>query len=98
MTDYKNILRPLFGKYYKHELLNNLFFHPYTKLEYFQRDMSISRQTASKYLDKIVSTGLLEKIKLGRENYYVNKGLMALFLMGSIENIEETDTIESINE
>lgn len=98
MIDYKNILRPLFGKYYKHELLNNLFFHPYTKLEYFQRDMSISRQTASKYLDKIVSTGLLEKIKLGRENYYVNKGLMALFLMGSIENIEETDTIESINE
>lgn len=98
MTDYKNILRPLFGKYYKHELLNNLFFHPYTKLEYFQRDMSISRQTASKYLDKIVSTGLLEKRKLGRENYYVNKGLMALFLMGSIEDIEETDTIESINE
>ena len=98
MTDYKNILRPLFGKYYKHELLNNLFFHPYTKLEYFQRDMSISRQTASKYLDKIVSTGLLKKIKLGRENYYVNKGLMALFLMGSIEDIEETDTIESINE
>ena len=37
-------------------------------------------------------------LKLGRENYYVNKGLMALFLMGSIENIEETDTIESINE
>ncbi|MBE6318913.1 MAG: hypothetical protein E7081_08080 [Bacteroidales bacterium] len=98
MLEYKNILRPLFGKYYKHELLNNLFFHPYTKLEYFQRDMSISRQTASKYLDKIVSIGLLEKIKLGRENYYVNKGLMALFLIGSLENIEETDTIESINE
>ena len=94
MIEYKNILRPLFGKYYKHELLNNLFFHPYTKLEYFQRDMSISRQTASKYLDKIVSTRLLEKIKLGRENYYVNKGLMALFLIGSLENKEETDTIK----
>ena len=40
----------------------------------------------------------MKKIKLGRENYYVNKGLMALFLMGSIENIEKTDTIESINE
>ena len=98
MVEYKNILRPLFGKYYKHELLNNLFFHPYTKLEYFQHDMSISRQTASKYLDKIVSTGLLEKIKLGRENYYVNKGLMDLFIMGSLENIKKTDTIESITE
>lgn len=59
--------------------------------------MSISCQTVSKYFDKIVSTGLLEKIKLGRENYYVNKGLMALPLIGSLENIEETDTIESIN-
>lgn len=98
MGEYKNILRPLFGKYYKHELLNNLFFHPYTKLEFFQRDMSISRQTAAKYLDKIVGTGLLEKIRIGRENYYVNKGLMALFLIGSSDNTKDTEPIESINE
>lgn len=98
MGEYKNVLRPLFGKYYKHELLNNLFFHPYTKLEFFQRDMAISRQTAAKYLDKIVDTGLLEKIRIGRENYYVNKGLMALFLVGSSENIKGTEAIESISE
>ena len=30
-------LRPLFGAKYNHELLNNLFRHPYTKIEYIGR-------------------------------------------------------------
>lgn len=98
MGEYKKILRPQFGKYYKHELLNNLFFHPYTKLEFFQRDMAISRQTAAKYLDKIVETGLLEKIRIGRENYYVNKELMALFLAEISEKRKEAEPIESMSE
>ena len=34
MSQYKIVLRKLFEKQYKHELLNNLFFHPYTKIEY----------------------------------------------------------------
>lgn len=32
MSDYKKILRPLFGRLYKHELLNNLFFIHILKL------------------------------------------------------------------
>ncbi len=67
------ILRPLFDKAYKHELINNLFFHPYTKIEYMQNDMMVQRKNASKYLDKIVEAGLLEKMKIGRENYYITK-------------------------
>lgn len=98
MGEYKKRLRPLFGKYYKHELLNNLFFHPYTKLEFFQRDMAISRQTAAKYLDKIVATGLMDKIRIGRDSYYVNKGLMALFLVGTPESAKDVESIESKSE
>lgn len=95
MNEYKRTLRPLFGKYYKHELLNNLFFHPYTKLDFLQRDMAISRQTVAKYLDKIVEAGLLSRIKVGRENYYINTALMDLFLKGSPEDtadVAPTDT------
>jgi len=80
MAEYKIILRPLFDKAYKHELINNLFFHPYTKIEYMQHDMMVQRKTAAKYLDKIVETGLLEKVKKGRENYYINVKLCNLFL------------------
>ncbi|MCR4582981.1 MAG: DNA-binding protein [Prevotella sp.] len=80
MTEYKAILRPLFDKAYKHELINNLFFHPYTKIEYMQHDMMVQRKTASKYLDMIVEAGLLEKVKKGRENYYINVKLSNLFV------------------
>lgn len=80
MKDYKAILRPLFGRLYKHELLNNLFKHPYTKIEFMEQDMMVSRQTASKYLDLIVEKGLLIKTKMGKENYYINTSLIDIFM------------------
>jgi Fic family protein len=96
MAEYKNILRPLFDKAYKHELINNLFFHPYTKIDYMQHDMMVQRKTASKYLDKIVEAGLLEKFKIGRENYYINVKLRNLFVNYSDLTEGSGDTIESI--
>ena len=86
MNQYKNVLRPLFVKQYKHELLNNLFNHPYTKIEFVELDMMVSRQTASKYLDMITQTGLLQKIKMGKENYYINTKLVDLFINQSGEH------------
>ncbi len=80
MSDFKMKLRPAFDKQYSHELLNNLFKHPYTKIEFLQNDMSVSRQTASKYLEKIVELKLLDKVKRGKENYYINTMLVDLFL------------------
>lgn len=80
MADYKAKLRSAFGRQYKHELLNNLFYHPYTKIEYIERDMMVSRNTASSYLSKIVELGLLEKTKVGNSNYYINVPLVELFM------------------
>lgn len=97
MSEYKQTLRPLFGKQYKHELLNNLFFHPYTKIEFIEHDMMVQRQTASKYLEKIVETGLLSKIKLGRTNYYMNVSLIDLFIKHAKVPSQEIDTIESVH-
>lgn len=98
MTEYKVRLRPLFEKQYKHELLNNLFFHPYTKIEFLQKDMMVGRQTAAKYLDKIVDEGLLQKLKMGRDNYYVNIRLMELFMNHSDNNTHHVDLVESKTE
>lgn len=96
MQKYKNIIRPQFGKKYKHELLNNLFFHPYTKVDYFMRDMMVARNTATKYLDDIVEMGLLEKVKRGKENYYINTGLVDLFVTkGQYPTSGETIVTES---
>ena len=100
MTRYKQILRPLFGKQYKHELLNNLFFHPYTKIEFVEQDMQVQRKTATKYLDMIVRCGLIEKVKIWKTNYYINTELVNLFLNRNAGTTISLDTeiIESVRE
>ena len=98
MREYKNVLRPLFGKLYKHELLNNLFFHPYTKIEFIERDMQVTRNTASKYLNMIVNTGLVEKVKVGKTNYYFNTKLIDLFLNHNSPEKTSVESIESVLE
>ncbi|MDD6584006.1 MAG: Fic family protein [Bacteroidales bacterium] len=92
MAAYKQQLRPAFGKLYRHELLNNLFFHPYTKIEFIECDMMVQRKTASRYLDKIVAMGLLEKVKLGTSNYYVNAPLVALLSRVNVPENGKTGT------
>ena len=42
-------------------------------------DLGIHRQTAATYLDQLVDEGLLTKEKIGRENFYKNIKLLALF-------------------
>lgn len=86
MGRYKTVLRGNFGKAYRHELINNLFSHPYTRLEYVQRDMQVTRPTAAKYLERIVRLGLLDKFTMGSRNYYVNTPLVNLFLNVSGKN------------
>ncbi len=76
MQDYKQRIRET--GIYSQELLNNLFYHPYTKIEYVTRSIDVSRQTASKYLDRLVEAELLEKRKIGRHNYYINQALMRI--------------------
>lgn len=81
MMQYKNTIRTKLPKIYSQDLINNLFKHPYTKIEYLQEDLKIIRQTASKYLNEVESLdeNMLSKIKIGREYIFVNNGLMALF-------------------
>jgi Fic family protein len=69
-------------RFYSQDLINNLFNHPYTRVEFVQRDLGVSRITATKYLDALAADGVLEKVKVGRNNYYINRPLFAL-LSGS---------------
>jgi Fic family protein len=78
MQSEKRIMREKCPKIYSQDLLNNLFKHPYTKIEFVTKDIGISRQTAAKYLDELVVIGLLEKHKIGKENYYVHPTLFHL--------------------
>lgn len=98
MADFKSILRPRFGRQYRYELLNNLFFHPYTKVEFLEKELMVSRITANRYLNILIETGLLERIKIGRAYYYINVPLMNLFMNVSDGNDgQQVLSIESVS-
>lgn len=65
-------------KFYSQDLLNNLFKHPYTKIEFIVNDLGVSRLTAANYLNKLAEDGILRKEKLGTGNYYINLALIDL--------------------
>lgn len=77
MLSFKNKLREEY-KFYSQDLLNNLFKHPYTKIEFIVNDLNVSRITAANYLNKMAEDGLLKKEKLGTGNYYINQQLFEL--------------------
>ena len=79
LMDYKHRIRDQ-HKFYSQDLINNLFSHPYTKIEFLQRDLQVSRMTATRYLDALAETGFLVKQKIGRGNYYVNLALNQILL------------------
>lgn len=70
-------------KFYSQDLINNLFSHPYTRVEFAQRELGVSRITATRYLDKLAEDGVLEKLRIGRNNYYVNRPLFVLLARGA---------------
>ena len=65
-------------KFYSQELLNNLFEHPYTKIEFLVRDLGVSRITAANYLNQLAADGVLRKERLGTGHYYVNERVFEL--------------------
>ncbi len=83
MADYKQRIRSGHPKVYSQDLLNNLFRHPYTRIEYVEKELGVSRPTATKYLDTLAAAGFLSKQRIGRNNYYMNQRLVALFVDGA---------------
>jgi len=79
LFDYKHRIRDGY-KFYSQDLINSLFLHPYTKIDFIQRDLQVSRLTAAKYLESLVQGGFVRKQKVGRSNYYINVALNKILL------------------
>jgi len=80
MREMKHRLRAELPKLYSQDLLNNLFRHPYTRIEYVQNELGITRQTAARYLDALSANGFVEKHRAGKSNYYINTALVQLLM------------------
>jgi Fic family protein len=77
LLDFKRRIRER-HRFYSQDLINNLFSHPYTKIQFVENDLGVSRLTATRYLDALADTGFLTKQRVGRSNYYINVALAAI--------------------
>ena len=77
LFDYKQRIRAGY-KFYSQDLINNLLMRPCTKIEFVQRDLGVSRITATKYLEVLAEGGFVQKQKIGRGNCYVSIALNAV--------------------
>lgn len=65
-------------KIYSRELAEVIFVHPYCRIGDLVEAGIAKRQAASVYLKALVDSGLLQEMKSGRENLYINPALLAL--------------------
>lgn len=77
MDKYKKEIKENFS-FYSHDLINIIFKHPYTKIDFLQKELGVHRHTASTYLNALSEHKILQKVKIGRNNYYLNTALLSI--------------------
>ena len=84
MQEHKIRIRKELPRIYSQDLLNSIFCHPYSKISFVERDLRVTRLTATRYLDALTRISIMHKIKIGRDSYYLNQGLVNL-----LTNVQE---------
>lgn len=85
MAATKQRMRSELPKLYSQDLLNNLFRHPYTRIEFVQRDLDVTRQTAARYLRQLADANLVREHSQGKHLYFINVPLVELLSQGELE-------------
>ncbi len=73
-----DIVRDKAPKIYRKELVELLFEHPYSKIEFVVDRLNVERKAASRYLKQLENIGVLKSEKIGREKLYLNKDLIEI--------------------
>jgi len=87
MNETKTKIREEEAKIYSKYLLEVLFEHPYTKVEFLTERLGIARQTASNHLEKLVKLNVLSKEKVGKHNFYININLLKELSQLKLKNL-----------
>jgi Fic family protein len=69
-------------KIYSHELVEAIFMNPYTKIAFLEELGIAKRQTAAKYLERLVKLDILSVVEAGRDKYFVNNKLVEILTRG----------------
>ena len=76
MKEAKRLIQANAPNIYSKDLVDILFKHPYCKIKFLEDAKIAKRQTASLYLQALEKMGLLRRLTIGREQYYINDNLL----------------------
>ena len=82
MNNIKTIIQEKLPKIYSKDLIEILFNHPYTKIDFLVDGLGLTRQTASKYLKELETLGIVESLQIKNSKFYVNVELFARLRKG----------------
>jgi hypothetical protein len=74
----KKSLKEDLPKIYSKDLLEIIFSHPYTKIEFLVDNMWMSRQRASRYLQELVDNWYMIVVQIKNSKYFINIELFEL--------------------
>ena len=83
MIDTKQQIKEKLPKVYSKDLIEILFSHPYTKIDFLVDGLGITRQTASKYLKELETIDIVESIQIKNSKFFVNRELFAMLRKGA---------------
>jgi len=69
-------------KIYSKDLVEILFMHPYTKIEFLVNGLGITRKTASKYLNELEQIGIVKSIQIKNSKFFINEELFDILKKG----------------
>ena len=75
MNETKVKIKSELPKIYSKDLVEILFMHPYTKIEFLVSGLDITRQTASKYLNQLEEIGIVSNTQIQNSKFYINDQL-----------------------
>lgn len=67
---------------YSKDLIEQLFIHPYTKIEYISHSLGVERKAASRYLKNLEAAGMLQSQSVGKENIFIHTRLYEILKEG----------------
>ncbi len=82
MDKTKTTIKEKLPKIYSKDLVEILFIHPYTKIEFLVDSLSITRKTASKYLNELEQIGIVKNIQIKNSKFFINEELFNMLQKG----------------
>jgi Fic family protein len=75
MGETKEKIKAELPKIYSKDLVEILFMHPYTKIEFLVEGLGVYRDTAGRYLKKLEVLGIVEEVKIKNSKFFINTKL-----------------------